>query len=162
MNYQDELSKARAELASAQERLAKLDAQAKEDAAKAAKPWEPNGGDYILTGMGGVSCPHTTNISEREHELTRRNGGCYPTQEAAQSALPYVTFFKRLCCLAAELNPSGKVGGDYYIHCADNGVWKAQETFHGRWGVLIVFETEEAAQKAADILNKDSWAVPGA
>lgn len=150
MNTHEELTKARAELASAQERLAKLEAQAKEEAAKAAAPWEPKGGDWYLRHDGsvfrGILLPEEIQA-----------GTCYPTREAAESALPYVTFFKRLCCLAAELNPSGKVGGAFGLLAGPNG-WGI-EHFNSRH-IHYLFETDEAAQEAAIILTRDGWKVP--
>lgn len=151
MNYNDELSKARAELAAVQERLAKLEAEQNKQAV-ATKPWEPKGGEYFLTSGGkvGLGC---------NMEDYRLAGAYYPTREAAESALPYVTFFKRLCCLAAELNPSGKVGGVYRVLTVGNYMWEASDIVDSR-DPIDLFETKEVAQKAADILNRDSWAVP--
>jgi hypothetical protein len=152
MNTNDELAKARAELASAQERLAKIEAKAKERTV-AAKQWEPQGGRFFLGHSGEVVAGETI-------EPDRLAGTEYPTRETAESALPYVTFFKRLCCLAAELNPSGKVGGIHYVFTSTHGRWITNDTGGTTRDFWCLFETEEAAQKAADIMNRDGWKVP--
>lgn len=139
----------RDEVAQAQARLAAAESKLRELEAKSAK-WEPKGGEYFLGIYGGVRQGGT-------EEQSRIAGGEYPTREAAESALPYVTFYKRLCCLAQELNPSGKVGGKFGV------------TRDGRWmGIQIfgcidsVFETEGAAERAAEIMTRDNWQLPTA
>ena len=84
----------------------------------------------------------------------------YPTRGSAESALPYLRFFTRLVRLAADVNPSGKPGGE----------WRVSVTYGGKnWGYGWVsgdrapwdlFETHEAAEKAARIMNRDGWEVP--
>lgn len=135
---------------------AQLDALQRSAAVEASKPWEPKGGEYCLHPNGTVrDCPIT-------HPSFVRAGAEYPTREAAESAAPYVTFFKRLCCLAAELDPSGKVGGHWYLtHPGTPGEeWEAIE-WEGRFRNLhCVFQTKRAAEQAAKILSTDGWKVP--
>lgn len=151
---QNQIEEAKRLLSDAQ---AQLDALQKAAAVEAPKPWEPKGGEYYLHPDGTVQdCP----IS---HPSFVRAGAEYPTKEAAESAAPYVTFFKRLCCLAAELNPSGKVGGRFYVIQGRYGKgepWEARKWIGDPRDIYCVFETLGAAKKAAEIMRRDGWKVP--
>lgn len=150
-NIQSDIAAARAKLDAVSAELRALEERAKQEATK---PWEPKGGMHYLSSNGRVC------TSGVRSEVTWRKAGTeYPTREAAESALPYVTFFKRLCCLAQELNPSGKVGGRYWLS-PYRGVWEAAHWQNNHRDATCVFETEEAAKRAAEILNRDAWKVP--
>jgi len=119
------------------------------------KPWEPKGGKWALFTGGRVYGP---NESDARHRLA---GSEYPTREAAESALPYVTFFKRLACLAAELNPSGRVGGEWRVFTSSPlGKWVANSSPVQHRDIADIFETREVALRAAEIMNRDGWKVP--
>lgn len=141
----------RDEVAQAQARLAAAEAKLRELETKPAK-WEPKGGRYSLMAEGSV-------WSGAEKRNWAKSGSSYPTQEAAESALPYVTFYKRLCCLAQELNPSGKVGGRYAVSLGESGYWRSIPVMGCADGL---FQDATAAGKAADILNRDNWQLPTA
>lgn len=126
--------------------------KAKEEAERG--PWEPKGGEWTVTAYANVVYAESVN----DH---RRAGSEYPTEKSAKAARDRIVFFRRLCALATELNPSGKVGGAHLVY------WE-----HSRWRVTSVnsafinsidtlFETEEAAQRACEIMNRDKWEVPG-
>lgn len=143
----------------AAERIAKLEAELaaiKAELIKSAevKPWEPKGGEWSIFATGQVGGPMPSEDSGR------LAGSEYPTQEAAESALPYVTFFKRLCCLAAELNPSGRVGGPWKVFLAEDNRWEVSPRPYSVPDPWDVFETREAALRAACILNRDDRKVP--
>lgn len=141
-----QINEARARLANAEAELAKMEA-------KPAK-WEPKGGKWFLTiqgdacGEGGSDMP------------ARLDGSEYPTREAAQSASPYVTFYKRLCCLAQELNPSGKVGGNWYVLRKRNTATWSHHAYSTHGDISSIFESEAAACRAAAIMNRDNWQLP--
>ena len=151
MNIQSDIAAARAKLEQAQNELRALEERAKQEARK---PWEPKGGDYYLHPIGDVrySAAHGD-------ARIRISGSDYPTQQAAESAIPYVTFFKRLCCLAQELNPSGRVGGTHGL-LNDEGTWKRLSAGASVRDLLCLFETKDAANRAAEIMNRDGWTVP--
>lgn len=136
------------------------DAQAQLDALQKAavpQPWKPQGGRFYLLRNGEVGEGWFSRIEDQ------LDGAEYPTREAAESAAPYVTFFKRLCCLAAELNPSGKVGGQWYImqdECGRGESWQAFEWKGALRNVHCVFQTQEAAKQAAETMRRDGWKVP--
>lgn len=119
--------------------------------------WEPNGGKFCLGSDGYIreiceTAPH------------REAGALFPTREAAESARDARIFFQRLQCLAAELNPSGKVGGAWGIRYdsqhRDDRPWYAF-TMGSRIATLdAMFETIEASEKAAKILNRDGVKPP--
>ena len=154
-NLQSDIASVRAKLEQAQNELRALEARAKQEAET---PWEPKGGEYILTPYASVA---TTSGINSVKGACRTDGSLYPTREAAESALPYVTFFKRLCCLAQELNPSGKVGGKYYVSRNPGEKMWHRRTWAGSTNHVIgLFETEDAADRAADIMNRDKWTVP--
>ncbi len=142
----------RDEVAQAQARLAAAESKLRELEAKPAK-WEPKGGTVVLTWRGETQDVFACTLDDRR----RVDGSEYPTREAAESALPYVTFFKRLCCLAQELNWSGKVGGRYAVSLGESGYWRSIPAMGCADGL---FQDATAAGKAADILNRDNWQLP--
>lgn len=151
INQSEELAAVRRQLEEATVKLRELEAKQKQEASK---PWEPPGGGFYITSINDIGLGETANSY-------RLVGSEYPTEEAAKSALPYIVFFKRLCCLAQSLNPSGKVGGNFYVtrfHERSTG-WAGNERFNTK-DVTCVFETEEAAKKAAEIMNRDQWKLP--
>lgn len=113
--------------------------------------WEPKGGNYYI-------CIHADGSTGTIYHVGNRLGLLglsFPTREAAESARDARIFFQRLQCLAAELNPSGKVGGRHEIY------WSALYN-HWQYGYYhcpstagCMFETSQAAEKACEILNRD-------
>ena len=160
MNIQSDIAAARAKLDAVSAELRALEERAKKEATAHAR-WEPKGGDFRLTASGTFS-RYLFNGDNAGRDMLLADGTLYPTREAAESALPYVTFFKRLCCLAQELNPSGKVGGRYYVTrpTPHDQTWKARSWVGDDRGCFCIFETEAAANRAAEIMNRDSWEVP--
>ena len=154
MNNQEEMEAARADLEAAQANLAAVQKRL-EDMSKP-KKWEPKGGDWYVDYEGYPSyAPHT--------ETERIVGSEYPTYEGAASAAPFITFYKRLCCLAQELNPSGKVGGNYGVfNPCDSPLEPCEWRVASGWknDPLGLFETMLAAKQAAFILNRDGWELP--
>lgn len=149
MNNQEEMNAAKADLEAAQAKLAA--AQKRLEEMSKPKKWHPKGGDYYVSSRGqvdGYLCPHPS---------VRLTGSLYPTYEAAKSAAPYITSYKRLCCLAQELNPSGLVGGDYGVYLAP---YNGEGWVSSRWWTndnLGLFETAAAAEDACRIMNRDGW-----
>lgn len=132
-----------AEIKRLEEDLAAL--KAKATAAKT-KQWEPKGHGWYVNGCGGVSYTVST-------ESARMYGSECQTREQAEELSKARKTFQWMCQLAFELNPSGKLGGDYYV-CFD----KTDECFvTGSLGettsIELIFETQEAAEKAAEIMN---------
>lgn len=83
----------------------------------------------------------------------RMAGSECQTREQAEELSEARKTFQWMCQLAFELNPSGKLGGDYYV-CFD----ETDEYFvTGRLGkttsIELIFETREAAEKASEIMN---------
>lgn len=150
---QQAIEAARIKLDQVSAELRALEARAAEEARR---PWEPKGGRFYL-------CSWSDTVEEATSDEGSRKNGCeYPTREAAESAFPYVTFFRRLCCLAAELNPSGKVGGPARVDCRDSA-WTAHRlvgSLTGSRDPWDLFETHDAALKACEILNRDGWKTP--
>ncbi len=145
---QSDIAAVRQQIEAATAKLRELEKKAAEPPA----PWQPKGGEYVV-GLDGDVFAVPTILSV--HTMA---GSRYPTPDAARSAVPYVTFFKRMCCLAQELNPSGKVGGVFNICCGIRG-WFT----YGNSGMKDqnnLFETYESAEKAAAILNRDGVKPP--
>jgi hypothetical protein len=117
--------------------------------------WELKGGKFCLGSDGYIreiceTAPH------------REAGALFPSREVAESARDARIFFQRLQCLAAELNPSGKVGGKYEIYwSALNNRWK-YGYYHCPSTAGCMFETSQAAEKACEILNRDGVKPPAA
>lgn len=148
---QQAIEAARIKLDQVSAELRALEARAAEEARR---PWEPKGGQFYLF------TPHKDGPqvgSGASDDAARLHGREYPTREAAEAAFPYVSFFARLCCLAAELNPSGKVGGDHFV-CYAHGSWGAYRNV-GQ-SIAAIFETRAVALKACEILNRDGWKTP--
>lgn len=150
MNNQEEMNAARADLEAAQANLAAAQKRL-EDMSKP-KKWEPKGGNYCVNLFGQVQHYILDNMSE-----PLIAGSLYPTLEGARSAALFITFYKRLCCLAQELNPSGKVGGDYGVYRSPRN---GEGWVYSRWWTndsLGLFETPCAAEDACEIMNRDGW-----
>lgn len=154
-----ELEALKARVAVLEKELA--DGKAKTCAAAPAK-WKPayhNRFSYAFNTRSGESKV----VMERWHSERAREAGLYfKSKRASDSAADYRIFFSRLLNLAAELNPSGLVGGRYRVSSKLGGGW-----YHAISPILVdgrdfwdIFETEEAAKKAAEILNRDGWKVP--
>ena len=83
------------------------------------------------------------------------------SEDTAQASADYLNWFTHLLNLAAQLNPSGKAGGDGWVwFCAEGRYWKAS-SLRGKPDIAGVFETIEAAQKARDILNASGGKLAG-
>jgi len=118
------------------------------------KPWEPKGGPWTaLLGENQVEFfPPMQKFSPAGLE--------YYTKQAAQKALALGRFYMRLVALASELNPSGVAGGKYYVTFINGEAWEVgMNSYLDRDGYDI-FETREAAQTAANIMNRDGWKLP--
>lgn len=152
---QQALEAARIKLDQVSAELRALEARAAEEARS---PWEPKGGRFYLF----TPCEEGPQVGDgTSDDAARLHGREYPTREAAESAFPYVSFFARLCCLAAELNPSGKVGGCYRLfYYLSDGWQKSVELSASDRDPWDLFETEDAALKACEIMNRDKWVTP--
>ena len=148
MTKQDEIAALRAQLADFSAKLDALQAQSDK-----AEKWEPKGGEWYVHLEGTVTkCESFPDA--------RAFGVEHPTEEAAKSALPYMRFHNRLLCLAAELNPSGKVGGKWFVGPSlSDGGFTWNESGAAGFNCLAVFETQAVAKRAADILNRDGWKI---
>ena len=125
-----------------------------EQAKKEQEPWEPKPGQFIMRVDGDIS------TSDYGHFVDSVPFGMvFQTRESARHTEPFFRFYHRLCQLAIELNPSGKVGGRFgvYYH-EDDKVWMTH--FYNNPTLESVFETREAVKKAAYILNHDGWRLP--
>lgn len=117
------------------------------------KPWEPKGGNYYIDYEGDID-------SSYSNKNQRLFGNEFQTKESAEHTAPFFRFYHRLCQLAIELNPSGKVGGLYYLTYSQ--MYDKWNVGHDTVNCRIdeIFETREAAQKACDIMNRDGWRLP--
>lgn len=149
MNKELDLEVLASQLAYAQDAVKELQEKLEEAKKEAQQPWEPKGGDWPVRSDGTIV--FNSNTYSPDH-------GCeFKTKGSAKHTAPWFRFYHRLCQLAIDLNSSGKVGGDFGVY------------FTGRWGyqkyipcsnITCVFETQEAAKQAADILNRDEWRLP--
>jgi hypothetical protein len=116
--------------------------------------WNPKGGHFTLYSDGSIIPSTRSTYSDRMSGLE------FSTHKAAESAHDVRIFFQRMQCLAAELNPSGKVGGNFevYWYKPDNG-WSASH-YSNSFDMGYMFETKEAARKACEILNRDGVKPP--
>lgn len=146
-----EIAQVRKDLEAATARLKTLEEQARQPAV--VPKWEPKGGSFFVNAESNVLGP----VAASDSDKLRSYGRDYPTREAAESVAPYFLFYQRLCALAQELNPSGKVGGRYYVFM-HRGKWSSAST--GAQMVDSLFETEGAVDKAAEIMNRDGWKLP--
>ncbi len=147
MTKQDEIAALRAELADI---LTRLDAIQNET--DKVEKWEPKGGEWYVNALGEVCMMDSD-------EISRNYGTEYPTEAAALSALPYMRFHNRMLCLAAELNPSAKVGGRWCVtHGTSSMEYRSVELEHCGMPTGF-FETRESADKACKIMNRDGWKI---
>jgi hypothetical protein len=120
--------------------------------------WEPKGGPFTLYSDGSIIPSTGSTYSERILGLE------FLTREAAESARDARIFFQRLQCLAAELNPSGKVGGDWGIRYdsqhGDDLPWYSFAIRSRIETLDAMFETIDAAENATEIFNRDGVKPP--
>lgn len=138
-------------IANVEQQLASLKAELLKSSAH--EKWNP-GGEWIITAEGTVFDRYTDN------ERVRDFCSYFPTKDAAESALASRRLFNRMQCLAAELNPSGKVGGKYHLlWICEKQLWYA-DYWEYHWCSECLFETCDAAQSAAEIFNRDGVRPP--
>ena len=116
-------------------------------------PWEPKGGNWTVFMAANEASQYVLNDDFRLPGLQ------FQTEAEAKAALKAYRFYMRLYKLACEVNPSGKVGGNWYVYW--NSVWWCYRPCRGEL-ICNVFETVEAVQKACEIMNrdKDQWEWP--
>ena len=146
MTKPDDIAALRAQLADLSAKLDALQAQP----AKAEK-WDPKGGDWYVNHGG---CVYRT----PSDEPLRLFGIQHETQISAESAVPYMRFHNRLLCLAAELNPSGKVGGTHGVCYGGSEAW-GTITALGAGDPDSLFENRRIAEKACETMNRDGWKI---
>ncbi len=119
--------------------------------------WEPPGGSFYINRWGEINATNSEGIS-------RDFGAEFTTIKAADSAIKYKRFHNWMLCLAAYLNPNGKVGGEWGVYMAhsnsdisfrasqiDPAIYKNHPEG--------LFATEKIAKQAAEIMNRDGWKV---
>jgi len=117
--------------------------------------WEPKGGP--LTIFLNEERPVETDSCQDYAQA----GLEYKTIEAAQKALALGRFYMRLVALATQLNPSVVAGGPYHVVFAnDTSRWEYGLAANYRHGFNL-FQTYDAAEEAAEILNRDGWTMEG-
>ncbi len=146
---QQQIEKLQSKIALLQEQL--------ETISKTPDKWEPPGCSFYITSLGHVKMSVTDDVC-------RAFGVEFPTQKVAESAIKYMRFNNWMLCLAAYLNPNGKIGGRW-------GVYMAHSDSDIRFLVSPIdpaiyknhpeglFATEKIAKQAAEIMNRDGWAV---
>ena len=144
-SLQKELQKLKAKVAELESRILFPN----EPAAK----WQPEGGDWYVSGNGKVFCYTSRNQGYKEYGTERQ------TEEQAQRAAVEMRRFNRLLALRDELC------GDEVMDWTDRRKDKHYVYFtydHKRWcisenvaceSVTPYFTTKELAQKACDMLN---------
>lgn len=142
-----------AELHSIETRAAAL--RKKLEAAKRkAEKWHPSvAGGHFISGDGEIG-----DFSLSINPSYLKAGSYYQTQEAADAANRRITFFRRLCAMATELNPSKRPASGYQV-VPFGEEWDYCLTRLGDNHAYSVFETREAAQRAAEIMTRDGWTV---
>ena len=141
-------------------------AEAKRQLAEATKPDVPkyapmSGRYYFGSCMAGGADAFEARQIVQEHSRKRvgAQGRAYKSPEAAQASADCLNWFIHLLNLAAQLNPSGKAGGNYAVDYHIDK-WDTSNLV-GLKCVACVFETREAAQKAAAILNASGGKLAG-
>ena len=151
IDIKEQIAAARKKLDDVSNELKALEQRAKEQEG----PWVPKGGTWYLH----PTRPEPRQCSDSDKRFAEV-GLEYPTRESAESALPYLRFFSRLVRLAADVNPSGKPGGKWRVSVPYGGKNWGYGWGSGDRAPWDLFETREAAEKAADIMNRDGWEVP--
>ena len=142
----EEIERKQRELANELEQLRK----------EAEKPdvWEPKGGELYIDQDGDV-CGHFTSNPNR-----RKFGVEFESYEESKHAAKIYRFYHRLCKLAEELNPSGKIGGRFYIIMRTEDDLFDVGSASMPIAIDSLFETRQSAQEACEILNRDNWQLP--
>lgn len=145
-------------LAATQANIAQQQAQLATDLEELKNPksWSPKRGPLAAAwgSQGGHRVIEFPSMSNEQVEA----GISRDTVAAVEERKVWMDFYSRLHCLACELNPSGRAGGAHnvFIH---RGHWKTNATNYTK-NISAIFETREAAEEAAKILNRDGWVHP--
>lgn len=125
------------------------------------KPWKPKDGeDYFYIGIG-FTIDSWENVDDDTDKRNFRIGNCFPTEERAEQVAKKMRLLLRLEQLHDMLCPD-------YVPDWEGDRLKFQIYFshsQGEYGkscstgiespCMAVFDTEENAEKAAEILNKE-------
>ena len=150
-NAEHELAQVRQKLAeiAARPQPAPVDNSPAGKASRLPVPYSPAGGDETILLVDNRvvnSTPRTT---------FARAGVEYTTKEAAEASLVRLRQYALLLHLAADLNPSGKAGGPWFVTFrVSNASWEPVVANNFQDGASL-FENSDAASEAAKILNRD-------
>lgn len=145
--------------------LGKLEALRKEAEAQKKqeepKPWKPKyGEDYFYIGID-FTIDSWENVDDDTDKRNFRIGNCFPTSERSEQVAEKMRLLLRLEQLhdmlcpdyVPDWNNDGELKFCLAHHC-DDDYWFV-DYFNVTQYPTVYFDTEENAQKAAEILNKE-------
>lgn len=121
-------------------------------------PWEPKGGSHTVTYNGDVS----SSINNNAAPHWPLAGRTFSTCEAAEQASKFFTFYQRYYSLAMEMNAKHEPTENealWYLSLLKPKTWLTNRAPHYRDNTTL-FTSHNAAQEAADIMNRDGWELP--
>lgn len=125
------------------------------------KPWKPAYGQNYFALSGNFTACKCTNYGERFEEYPISIGNCFRTKKRAEEVADKILLLLRLEQLHDMLCPDyvpdwGKCGQKFlvYFNHAENR-WHIGYSNAFELRCATYFDTEENAEKAAEILNKE-------
>jgi len=118
--------------------------------AEAHEPWEPKNGEFLCGNLSRIT---------RVRTQRNKQGRLFQTQEAAEQAASFFTFYQRLYQLALECNAKHEATRPYYIGF-DGTVWLPSIASVGYTCPARLATSHAAAREACNIMNRDQWIMP--
>ena len=114
-------------------------------------PWEPRQAPFFLTGEGACTT----------YDGSGRNGRSFQTRNEAAKASKFFTFYQRLYQLALECNARHEQHAGYAMayYSPHTKRW-IPHTRYTTSCIDNVFNCNESAREACDIMNRDGWVLP--
>lgn len=122
--------------------------------AEAHEPWEPKNGEFLCGNLSRITRVGT------QHN---KQGRLFQTQEAAEKASKFFTFYQRLYQLALECNAKHDASATttrFRAVCKDNHWSYYNYSISSKTSVDMFFTSEKSMREACDIMNRDQWIMP--
>lgn len=127
------------------------------------EPWEPKHHGYVAPKYLGGPVEIMCDATPKANRILARHGLTYPNHEAAEKASEFFYFYQRLYALAFEMNQTYVESSECHLYEVyfqnSTKKWTAGSA-HGLQGNSMLFNSRQAAQEAAHIMNRDHWTLP--
>lgn len=125
------------------------------------KPWKPEAGEKYFFVDNDFLSHSFCNMNDEVDSYNFEIGNCFRTEERAEQVAKKMRLLLKLEQLHDQLCPDYVPDWEndeakfyvYFSHIQNN--WRVSFSTAWWYPCMVVFDTEESAQKAAEILNKE-------